>query len=290
MYLQFHKLKMLPFENTPDPRFFYPSEDHREALANLAYAARSQKGMVLITGDVGMGKTTTSFFLEEKIGGSAKLIAIRTVPSTPKELLWYVADGLGLNPKASLTRGEMFRMIRIALLQLTQRGQTALVMIDEAQALPLPVLNEVRLLSNLETTTRKLCQILLIGQTEIREMLQSPQLEALRQRIVLSHHIHPLSLEDTQRYLVVRLTRASADPTPAVSFTEDAMRRLHRLTGGVIRRINVLADKALLVASVRGSNKVDVDHITEASRSVVGTPAVAGTVTPPDEAPTKKAA
>ena len=278
MYLQFHKLNTLPFENTPDPRFFFLSEDHREALANLVYAVRSQKGMVLITGDVGMGKTTTSYFLETRIGDAAKLVVIRSVPSTPKQLLWQVADELSLSPSAALTRGELQRMIRNELTRQYEMKRTVLLILDESQALPIPVLDEVRLLSNMETTTHKLCQILLIGQSELRDILQLPKLEPLRQRVVLAHHINPLSLENTQRYVNHRLKRASDVQPPAASFTPQALVRIHELTGGIIRQINVVCDKALLIGSVRKTNVIGVEEVNEAVQPMVGPVNTSGTV------------
>ena len=277
MYLRFHQLNILPFENTPDPRFFFLSEDHREALANLVYAARSQKGMVLITGEVGMGKTTTSYFLESRISDVAKIVSIRSVPSTPKQLLWQVADELNLSPKPTLTRGELVRLIRNELMRQREQKRTVLLMIDEAQALPLAVLDEVRLLSNMETTTHKLCQILLIGQSELREILQLPKLEPLRQRIVLAHHINPLSKENVRRYVEHRIKRASDVQPPVVTFSPDAVTRIHELSGGIIRQINVVCDKALLIASVRQSHIIGVDEINEAVLPMVG-PDTTGTV------------
>lgn len=278
MYLQFHQLNSLPFENTPDPRFFFLGEDHREALANLVYAIRSQKGMVLITGDVGMGKTTTSYFLETRIGDAAKLVVIRSVPSTPKQLLWNVAAELGLGPDPSLTRGQLVSIIRQELERQHELKRTVLLMLDEAQALPMAVLDEVRLLSNMETTTHKLCQILLIGQSELRNILQLPRFEPLRQRVVLAHHINPFSLDSTKRYIEHRIRRASIAQPSAVSFTPEALERIYDVTGGIIRQINVVCDKALLVASVKRRHVVGMEEVNEAVQPMVGPVNTSGTV------------
>lgn len=267
MYLQFHQLTAMPFENTPDPRFFFLSEDHREALANLVYAARSQKGLVLITGDIGMGKTTTSYFLESGLGKTTTLSVIRHAPSTPKQLLWTIADDLGLATRRTATRAELAKAIRCELYRQHEAGQTVLLMIDEAQALPVSVLDEVRLLTNIETATRKLCQVLLIGQSELIDVLAHRRLTALRQRIVLAHHIRPFDRNTTARYIKHRI-RVASEATPRPCFTDPALDRLHEISGGVIRRINVIADKALLVASVRQTHRIDVDEVNEAAQPV----------------------
>jgi len=269
LYLGPHQLELSPFENTPDPRFFFLSEDHREALANLVYAVRSQKGMVLLTGEVGMGKTTTTYLLESRVGDAAKLVIVRRVPSTPRQLLWQVAGQLGYQPKGSENRAQLFDMVDEGLRRERERNRITMVIVDEAQALPLPVLDEIRLLSNMETETYKLCQILLIGQNELREMLQTPRLEPLRQRIILAHHIRPLQREDTGRYVAHRLKRASAVQPPRVRFTDGALDAVHEMSGGIIRQINVLADKCLLVAGVKQTSEISQEIVRDASEHMV---------------------
>ncbi len=288
MYCNFHGLKTLPFENTPDPRFFFLSEDHREALANLVYAARSQKGLVLITGDIGMGKTTTSYFLEARLGEAAKIAVVRHVPATPKQLLWNISDELGLAPSNTATRAQLVHAIHGELMRQHELNRTVLLMFDEAQALPVAVLDEIRLLSNMETQTSKLCQILLIGQSELRQVLQNPRLEALRQRIVLAHHIGPLSLQNTHKYIGHRLRRAADGQPPAAYFTDAAIDRIHAISHGVIRQINVIADQSLLVASVRKTHAVDVEEVNEAVQPMAGLIDVCGKIEP--EAPMREAA
>lgn len=278
MYLGFHQLKLSPFENTPDPRFFFLSEDHREALANLVYAVRSQKGMVLITGEVGMGKTTTTYLLESRIGDAAKLVVVRRVPATPRQLLWQVAGQLGFRPRGSENRAQLFDMIEEGLQFERDRNRIVMIIVDEAQALPLPVLDEIRLLSNMETETYKLCQVLLIGQSELREMLRTPRLEPLRQRIILAHHIRPLQRPDTGRYIEHRLSRASAVHPTRVRFDGAALDELHAMTGGIIRQINVLADKCLLVASVKQRCEIDRELVRDASEHMVFGPETLGRV------------
>jgi len=234
--------------------------------------------MVLITGEVGMGKTTTTYLLESRIGDAAKLVLIRRAPSTPRQLLWQVAGQLGFRPRGSENRAQLFDMIEEGLQFERDRNRIVMIIVDEAQALPMAVLDEVRLLSNMETETYKLCQVLLIGQSELREMLQTPRLEPLRQRIILAHHIRPLERGDTGRYIEHRLSRASAVHPPRVRFEGEALDELHAMSGGIIRQINVLADKCLLVASVKQRSQIDRAIVRDAGEHMVFGPPPIGQV------------
>ena len=269
MYLDFHQLNLSPFENTPDPRFFFGGEDHREALANIVYALRTGKGLVMITGEIGSGKTTLCHTLLQRAGDAGQIIVIRQAPASPKQLIRHIAKSLGLRPKPLADRTEMFDAVEAELRRRHEMNKTVMLVIDEAQALKPPVFDEIRLLSNIETTTAKLVQIVLLGQNELREMIREPRLEALRQRLVLAHHLKPLSHFDTTRYLNHRLKIASKDSSPVITFDTAAIARIQEITGGIPRLINVTADNCLLVAYVRHQNRITTEIVDAVKQNLV---------------------
>jgi general secretion pathway protein A len=257
MYLEFHGLKLQPFDNTADPRFLYASEDHREALASIEYTVRMRKGMVLISGEIGAGKTTISRAIQQRLKETTRMVFVREAPRTPRELLHHICRAMDLGVAASADRGSLLAAIEENLLEHHRHHRPVVLLIDEAQMLSPSVLDEVRLLSNIETSTAKLLQIVLVGQPELRQMVQSARMNALRQRIVLGHHLQPLSRADTGNYIRHRLNVAAGDETCRVSFDEDAIDALYGYAHGVPRLINVVADNCLLVAFVRSRHRID---------------------------------
>lgn len=265
MYCPFHGLKTPPFELTPDPRFFYASEDHRESLASIEYAVRMRKGLVLVTGEVGAGKTTVSQTLIQRLGDTVSVVLIRNAPETPRALLRSVCRNMGMEVPADAERGDLFDAIESELVARHRAGRAVVMIVDEAQMLSQAVLEEIRLLGNIETPTTKLMQIMLLGSTEMESTLSSAAMQGLRQRIVVAHRLRPLSPAEVERYLLHRL-KVAASPAPVqVRFEEGALAGIYQATGGLPRLINVIADNCLLVAFVRSTHVIDrsiVDAVT----------------------------
>jgi general secretion pathway protein A len=277
MYCPFHGLKTQPFELTPDPRFFFAGEDHRESLAGIEYAVRMRKGMVLITGECGAGKTTVGQTLIQRLGDAASVVLVRNAPENAKALLRSVCRGLGMEAPTGAERGDLFDAIEAELLVRHRAGRAVVLIVDEAQMLAPAVLEEIRLLSNIETPTAKLMQIMLLGSTELEAALAGPALQGLRQRIVVAHRLRSLSPQEVDRYLMHRLKVASAPAPVQVRFEEAAIAGIYAATGGLPRMINVVADNCLLVAFVRSTHVID-RSIVDAVTSNLLMPTVAETV------------
>lgn len=246
MYLEFYGLKEPPFSITPDPRFVYLSERHRDALAHLLYGISQggSGGFVQLTGEVGTGKTTLSRLLLEQLPENTQVALVLNPHLSPIELLETIGEELHLD--LSGRRGSLKGLLDVLnahLLKAYAEGQRVVLIIDEAQELSRLALEQVRLLTNLETPSQKLLQIVLLGQPELRDLLERPELRQLAQRITARYHLTPLSSEESELYLRHRLAVAGATRFP---FTKLALRRLHERSGGVPRLINVIADRALL--------------------------------------------
>jgi general secretion pathway protein A len=256
MYAAHFGLKREPFSLAPDPRFLYMSERHREALAHLLYGVRGGGGFVLLTGEIGAGKTTVVRCLLEQLPATCTVAYVFNPKLTALELLQTVCHEFGITDVADATSGKAHvDALNRFLLAAHANGQQALLVIDEAQALDAAVLEQLRLLTNLETTERKLLQIVLVGQPELRDMLAQPGLEQLAQRVIARYHLGALDAADTRRYLRHRLGVAGA--RGAMPFDDAALAQIHRDSGGVPRRINLLADRALLGAYSAQRPRVD---------------------------------
>ena len=257
MYNHYFQLKGSPFSIAPDPRYLFMSERHREALAHLLYGVGSGGGFVLLTGEIGAGKTTVCRCFIEQIPENCRLAYIFNPKLTVEELLLTVCDELhiALPPAGPTPLGVKGYVDAINgyLLASHARGLNNVLVIDEAQNLAPEVLEQLRLLTNLETGERKLLQIILIGQPELRTMLARPELEQLAQRVIARYHLGPLSEAETGPYIAHRLAVAGAAGTP---FPQALVPTVHRLTHGVPRRINLLCDRALLGAYVETSAQV----------------------------------
>ena len=259
MYTQYFSLKQSPFSIAPDPRYLFMSERHREALAHLLYGIGSGGGFVLLTGEIGAGKTTVCRCFIEQIPPNCQLAYIFNPKLSVEELLLSICDefriGLMAPGAGPVSIKSYVDAINIHLLASHAGGKNNVLIIDEAQNLSADVLEQLRLLTNLETNERKLLQIILIGQPELRTMLARPELEQLAQRVIARYHLGSLSEEETGSYISHRLAVAGAGAAVA-PFPRSLFGRIHQLTHGVPRRINLLCDRALLGAYVENSPHV----------------------------------
>jgi general secretion pathway protein A len=278
MYTQFFHLKQAPFSLAPDPRYLFMSERHREALAHLLYGVGSGGGFVLLTGDIGAGKTTVCRCFLEQIPENCRVAYIFNPKLSVEELLRSICDEFGLVAEEASAHSikTYVDLLNAYLLASHAKGRNNVLIIDEAQNLSPAVLEQLRLLTNLETNERKLLQIILIGQPELRSILAQPELEQLAQRVIARYHLGPLSIAETGRYILHRLGVAglgSVSPIPS-----NLMQQIQRLTAGVPRRINLLCDRALLGAYAENKHQVDRGVMQKAAQEVFGkelaTPAV----------------
>ena len=266
MYRKYFGLGEAPFSIAPDPRYLYMSERHQEALAHLLYGISGDGGFVLLTGEIGAGKTTICRCLLEQIPPNCDIAYIFNPKLTVEELLSTICTEFGVAYPAGRTTVKTFvDNINAYLLDAHARGRQAVLIIDEAQSLSVDVLEQMRLLTNLETNQRKLLQIILVGQPELAEMLARPELRQLAQRIVARYHLGALAKSEVAAYVRHRLEIAGAQqPLFPASLTG----RLFSLSQGVPRLINVLCDRALLGAYLQGRERVDRTTLTQAAREV----------------------
>jgi general secretion pathway protein A len=269
MYTSFFGLTEKPFAITPDPRYLYLSERHAEALAHLLYGINESGGFIQLTGEVGTGKTTVVRTLLSRVPHHADVAVILNPRVTPVEFLLTICEELGL-PIADADRDSVKQMVDALnrrLLNAHAEGRRIIVLVDEAQNLSIDVLEQVRLLTNLETPTQKLLQIILIGQPELRELLDRTDLRQLAQRITGRYHLKPLSREETKGYVRHRLRVAGATED---FFTPGALVELHRLSLGIPRVINVACDRALLGAYTQETKKITAALVRQAAGEVYG--------------------
>ncbi|WP_404303105.1 ExeA family protein [Alicycliphilus denitrificans] len=274
MYAPFFGLQHAPFSIAPDPRYLFMSERHREALAHLLYGLDAGGGFVLLTGEIGTGKTTVCRCFLEQIPGHCNVAYIFNPKLTVPELLRSICDEFGVAHQANAPGAETVKdgldPLNAFLLREHAAGRNNVLIIDEAQNLAPDLLEQLRLLTNLETSERKLLQIILIGQPELRTMVAAPELEQLAQRVIARYHLQALSREETRQYIAHRLAVAGLQgPLP---FARRALARVHALTGGVPRRINLLCDRALLGAYAAGAREVSDAVVRQAAREVFDVP------------------
>lgn len=246
MYTRYFRLKELPFQLLPNPVFLFLSRNHEEALAHLTYAASYGDGFVEITGEVGTGKTTLCRAFLENLDDTVQAAYIFNPRLDTVQLLQTVCDEFGISSEADNTK-DLIDILNLFLMEKKREGQSVILIIDEAQNLSRGVLEQLRMISNLETTTSKLIQIILVGQPELGEMLDSFELRQLRQRINLCCHLLPLSYPEMKRYIRHRMRTASQGGGEVI-FTTSALGRIYRYSGGVPRMINIACDRALLTA------------------------------------------
>ncbi len=266
MYTAFFHLKQAPFSIAPDPQYLFMSGRHREALAHLLYGVGSGGGFVLLTGEIGAGKTTVCRCFLEQIPERCKVAYIFNPKMSVEELLHSICNEFGIEAAGAQTIKDYVDALNLFLLETHARRQNNVLIIDEAQNLAPEVLEQLRLLTNLETSERKLLQIILIGQPELRTMLSRPELEQLAQRVIARYHLGPLSVRETGRYIIHRLRVAGM--MGQIPFAARLMPLIQKLTGGVPRRINLLCDRAMLGAYALGRARVDRAVVLQAAREV----------------------
>jgi general secretion pathway protein A len=270
MYERFFGLADEPFRLTPDPRYLYLSRQHADALAHLRLGLTESSGFVCITGDVGTGKTTLLRTFLDELGPDISTAYVFNPDVTVLELLRTIIGELGIESQTR-SRKKLVDALNRHLLAQREHGRRSVVVIDEAQALSVGVLEEIRLLSNLETTTEKLLRIVLVGQPQLHELLVDPALVQLNQRITLRLHLGPLSRQETDAYVRHRLGVAS-DGQKGDLFTRAAIRALHRYSGGVPRLLNMFAHRALVVAFASEQRRVTSRAVRAARRELAAVP------------------
>jgi general secretion pathway protein A len=275
MYEKFFQFVRSPFNLTPDPHFFFFSKHHEEAFSQIIYGIQERKGFILITGEVGTGKTTLCRLLLEHLDPKVKTALIFNPSLTPIELLQAINQDFGISDKSN-TKKALIDQLNRYLLDSRSRGENAVVIIDESQNLSVECLEEIRMLSNLETTSEKLLQLILVGQPELKQNLGLSQVRQLNQRISLRYHLRPLDLEMTGKYINFRLRVAGG--VDQVHFTPASMKYIYEHSHGTPRLINIICDKALLAAYVAESRVItptlvksglaDVEPIFSNKRSI----------------------
>src|SRR5438034_6226570 len=265
MYKTFFNLQRNPFEITPDPAFMFPTQRHNEALAALYYGVQRRKGFVVMTGEVGTGKTLLVRCLLELLNRESVTYAYVFNPRlSPEEFLRYVSGDLGI-PGKSKSKGELLLDLSTYLVGRYQRKLTTVLIVDEAHHLSTEVLEEIRLLTNLETTDQKLLQILLIGQAELDHKLDSVELRQLKQRIAWRSHLDPLSREETAGYIHRRMRIAGANSHADSLFPPETIETIYRHVRGIPRLINTVCENVLINAYARQSATVTPSMVEEAA-------------------------
>jgi general secretion pathway protein A len=267
VYLDYYGLSEPPFDITPNPRFLFYSAKHREAYNHLLYGIRERKGFVQLTGEVGAGKTTLCRAMLEQLDANYATALILNPVMSPQEMVKAIALEYGL-PVNGLDRLEIISVINQFLLQQVEAGKETVLIIDEAQDLTDELLEQIRLLSNLETDNRKLLQIVLMGQPELRDRLNNPTLRQLRQRITVRYHLLPLSRHEVNQYVEHRLHLCGGNGIP--SFTRPALWRVYHYTQGIPRLVNAVCDKALMAGFVQQRGSIDFRLINRAIRELEG--------------------
>ncbi len=266
MYERFYDLKKNPFSLTPDPSLFFFSEQHEEALSRMVYGVQQNRGLVVITGEVGTGKTTVVRKFLDTIGQGFEVILIFNTFLSPKQLLEAMLMDLGIayHPRDSKVR--LIKLLYDYLLEIREEGRRVVLVIDEAQNLSPSTLEEVRMLTNLETTTEKLLQIVLVGQPELQRVLEQNRMRQLKQRVFLHYHLTGLSFSDAVGYLRHRLVRSGGDPDTI--FTPEAMALVVRAGRGIPRELNILADNCLITGFAKEERPITVLTVEEVIREL----------------------
>ena len=267
MYASFFGLKENPFNLSPDPRYLFLSERHREALNHLIYGITERKGFIVLTGGIGTGKTTLCRSLLAGLDGSVESALVFNAAMTELELIETINQEFHIPVNTSEnSKKRCLDALNGFLLQSYGEGRNVVLLIDEAQNLSHGMLEQLRLISNLETEREKLIQMVLIGQPELQKMLLSPSLKQLSERITVRYHLDPLSGDDVEHYIRHRLAVAGGEDR--VSFSRPACRLVYRHSQGIPRRINAICDRAMLIAYTRDTGGIDRHIVREAVRDI----------------------
>ncbi len=264
MYETFYGLRERPFSLTPDPRFLYLTAAHREALGNLTYGVSSRSAITLLIGEAGTGKTTLVRAALSQARENTSHIVVSNPTMTRVDFVRFLAARFELSDEAAESKGVLLVELERVLSERDERGETTALLIDEAQSLPDELLEEVRLLSNIETNTAKLLPIVLIGQPELADRLNDSALRQFKQRIALRCELHPFDLAATASYIAARLTIAGG--VPANVFTKQAVILIHQASQGIARTINVLCENALLSGFAAGVRPIDFRTVHDVCR------------------------
>ena len=264
-YQEFFGFDYMPFNNTPDSRFYFPTEKHQEALSRMIYVISERKGFVMISGEIGSGKSTLCRTLLARLPREVKTALITHTHLDSTQIVHAIAEDLGLKPEGK-DRFDTIRLINEYLIEQHRKGCTVCIIIDEAQNLTSETLEEIRMISNLETEEEKLVQLLLLGQPELRDKMRRPEMQQLRERIAVQFHLEPLTLKETIQYIQHRLRLAT--PRKGLEFPRSALEEVYRFSGGVPRLINGICDNVLLTLYTRQLRKATVGIIREAARDM----------------------
>ena len=267
MYKDFFGLKENPFDLTPDSHFLFPSKKHQEALAHLTYGIEARKGFILITGEVGAGKTTLCRALLSRMNSNTEVAFVLNSYLNAFEVLQAINEDLGIKSKAK-SKKELVDELNEFLLEQKQRSRNVVVLIDECQNLPFETLEQLRMLSNLETEKDKLLQIVMVGQPELLEILNTPELRQLNQRITVRYHLYPLDFKEMSDYIDHRLKVAGSET--GLDFTTSALKKIYRYSRGIPRIVNVVCDNTLLAAYVSEKKKITASLVNKAIKEIQG--------------------
>ena len=272
MYSKFYGFSEDPFQISPDLRFLYMSEQHHAAYAHLNYALNKSKGFTVITGEAGTGKTTLIQMMLARLDGKTRTAHLFNPRLSTQDFLKYICHDLGLKTEGLTTKGELLTLLHRFLLECYARKERVVLIIDEAQTLSPKLLEEVRLLTNLETPKSKLLQVILMGQPELDKILADQRFRQLRQRISVRYHLKPLNRDETREYIEKRLKVAGARDCHL--FDDGAVREIWKRSNGVPRIINVLCDNALVTGYVEEKRPIDRKIIRDVARDMDGPAAV----------------
>ncbi|RMD62716.1 MAG: ATPase [Alphaproteobacteria bacterium] len=261
MYTEYFKLEGRPFQLSPDPRFFFEARPHKKALAYLNYGISQSEGFIVITGEIGAGKTIlVEHILSTFVGRNLIAAKVVTTQLNADDLLRMVAAAFDI-PQEGVDKATILKRMEAFLIDSHRADRRVLLFVDEAQNLPHGALEELRMLSNIQVSGRSLLQIYLVGQPEFRRTIARKSLEQLRQRVITSYHLQPLDAEETRQYIEHRLHHVGWQNDPA--FTAQAFAMIHEATGGVPRKINLLCDRLLLLAYLEEKHEIDAAIVKE---------------------------
>ncbi|MEN6490130.1 MAG: AAA family ATPase [Smithella sp.] len=266
MYRKFFGLKEKPFEITPDPLFIYRSEKHEEALSHLKYAIREGKGFSVITGEAGTGKTTLVNLMLNTVEAQIRTSYIFNPVLDQPDFLNYICDDLGIKSEGMKSRGQSLTALHNFLLDCFAKDEKVFLIIDEAQSLKPDLLQEVRLLTNLETSKKKLLHVILLGQPELNKTLDEPRFRPLKQRITVRYYLPPLNRLETLRYITHRLKKAGS--RNVAIFDKGAVDKIYSYSNGIPRVINIVCDNAMLTAFAQGTHQIGKKIIKEVIRDL----------------------
>lgn len=258
MYCKYYGLKERPFNVTSDPAFFFSSKKHQEAISHLLYGVSQRKGIIVLTGEIGTGKTTICRFFLNQVGKNVKTAFILNPTFSEVQLLESIIKDFGITAK-NKTKLDMVIELNNFLLNESAAGNNLVLIVDEAQNLKPSLLEQIRLLSNLETEKDKLLQVILVGQPELNQRLNLYDLRQLRQRVMVRYHIGPLDSDEIKNYINWRLEIAGAKLR--IEFNDEAIEMISRFSGGTPRLINMICDRALLAGFVHETSKIDFNII-----------------------------